>query len=343
MAGATALAMVPLHTSPAMAACLPTTWTIWAGQTKNVGTVGVTNDAEAVYVTYTMTVPGYFGTLHLWVGDDLLNLPRNNPGNPEPGQFPWQFTPPDLTTTTYTFKIPLASLGMSLPLSEYCNKTFYVVAHCEVNYLDDAGNPAGGDTGFAGDVPGNSGNRWWFYGVYAICCDITIDPPTPPKVNTAFAKGVKVYASEDLADHFVFTTDPKSNPEKLPSLNLIKNRWGWAIHLRDNAEHEYPLWAGCGLNKTGSGKKVGKVLVQWDGTQVFVKYLCFAGPAPTANAFLREVHVYAGDFKPTTMAPGQYGTGEYFDPPRRNWDTFVNAEDSNGDGVWIIAHAVVQY
>lgn len=344
--GAAALTVIPASTIPAFAACVPSVWDLTAGQTKIVGTLSVTNDAKFVYVTYTLNspqYPAYFGTLHLWVRDDLANVPKNNPGNPIPGQFPFQHTPTDTATTTYTFAIPFADLGMSGPIKDYCDRRFYVVAHAEVNYVDANGNPTGeGDTAFGGPTPGPTGNRWWFYGTYYICCDVVVDPPTPPRVNTAFAKG-NYLGDADTADHWVFTTDPKSNPQNLPSLGLIRNRWGWAIRIRDNQRHEFDLWAGCGLNKLSSGQKVGTVVMRWDGSQLYVKYDTFDGPLPTAIASLREVHVYAGDGQPTTIAPGQYGNLEYFNPPRDWWDTYINVTDTDGDGIWVIAHAVVQY
>ena len=109
--------------------------------------------------------------------------------------------------------------------------------------------------------------------------------------TTAFAKG-----------SHVFVTDlKKSNPENLPSLGLIKNRWGWAINVTEPGTTKYPIWAGAGLNKTSNGVKVGDLTVDWTGTNATITYT-FESP----NTF-GEIHIYAGDYKPTTTAPGQYG------------------------------------
>ena len=53
-----------------------------------------------------------------------------------------------------------------------------------------------------------------------------------------------------------------------------------------------------------------------------------------------EVHLYAGDARPTTTAPGQYG---YLDAPDAATYTFTVplADTNGGDGVGLIAHAVV--
>jgi len=54
-----------------------------------------------------------------------------------------------------------------------------------------------------------------------------------------------------------------------------------------------------------------------------------------------ELHLYAGDYKPTTVAPGQYGNLASFDPNSTQYTFTVPLADTNGDGVWLIAHAVV--
>jgi hypothetical protein len=55
------------------------------------------------------------------------------------------------------------------------------------------------------------------------------------------------------------------------------------------------------LNTTSKGRLVGTLTVLWNGTTVTVTYTMSSGFT------LTETHVYAGDFKPTTIAPGQYG------------------------------------
>jgi len=304
----------------------PATWTLTAGQTIDVGTVTVNNDATNLYVTYTLTYPNAtFGTLHLWVGNDLTNVPAvsngPNAGTPIPGQFPYQYTnDPDWTLTSYTFTVPLASLSIT-DVTGACPLTLYVVTHAEVDLDGDGGGDH--ETAFGGDLPG-SGPRWWFYGAYCLLCDF--DYQVTYSCETAFAKG-----------GYVFVTDKKSNPEKLPSLNLTRNRWGWAINLTATGTTTYDIWAGAGLNKTANGTKVGTLTVNWDGAYATVTY------ALTAPFVMGEVHIYAGDSKPTTTAPGQYGNLAYFDPKTGTYSTTIPVSDTDGDGVWIIAHAVSCY
>jgi len=144
-----------------------TVWDLTAGQTNVVGTVTVTNDPTNVYVTYKLTDPtAKFGTLHLWVGTHLADVPATtsgqNAGTPIPGQFGNQIDANNATEYTFT-----------IPFTIECNASVYVVAHAEVNYFDENGLITGEDTAFGGDTAG-TGNRWWFYGQHTLTC------PLPP-------------------------------------------------------------------------------------------------------------------------------------------------------------------
>jgi hypothetical protein len=300
-------------------ACTDIVWDLTAGQTIKVGTVTVSNDATNLYITYAIDTVNYpdcsFGTLQAWVGNDLTNMPSTPGGTPIPGQFPYKQDTGG--ATSYTFTIPWADLKIQ-DVKDVCNLALYVVTHAEVNCKDESETAFGGPVGINIKDPG----RWWFYGTYYVCC--AGGPPPEVKCTTAFAKG-----------GYVFTTDPKSNPENLPSLGLTKNRWGWAIKLTAPGETLYDIWAGAGLNKTSNGTKVGVLTVNWDGTTATVTYSILAGCAMT------EAHLYAGDDAPTTVAPGQYGNLAYFDPPSAFQTFTVALSDTKGGGAWLIAHAVV--
>lgn len=312
--------------------CGTVSWDLFAGQYIDVGSLTVSNDADNLYVTYILDyqnpacpdgpVDAEFGTLHLWVGNDLTNVPTNKNGTPVPGQFCEADGGACLDATgltTYTFTIPFSDLNI-VDVSQVCGTSLYVVAHAEVKLTDCAGNVSS-ETAFGGNTPGG-GPRWWFYGGYAVCCDF--GPPPVPFCQTAFAKG-----------GFVFTTERKSNPDGLPSLNLTRNRWGWAINLTATGTTTYDIWAGAGLNKTSNGVKVGTLTVNWEGPTASVTYNM------TGNYCLEEVHIYAGDYKPSTVAPGQYGHLAEFDPNATSYNYDFGVADSNGDGIWLMAHAVI--
>jgi hypothetical protein len=312
-------AIVPAET------CGATTWDLTAGQTIDVGSVSVSNDADYLYVTYGLDYPGAtFGALHLWVGNSLLNLPANAQGIPVPGQFcsaDGGACADASGLVSYTFQIPFADLNI-VDASAACGSSLYVVTHAEVSFDSDGDGEVDGETAFGGPISG-SGPRWWYYGAHSICCDF--GNPDPPVCETAFAKG-----------GWVFTTDKKSNPEALPSLALTKNRWGWAIDLLAPGDYHYDVWAGAGLNKTSKGELVGEVDVSWDGASAVVTYSVFDGTA------IEEVHLYAGDAAPATVAPGQYGYLAEFDPNVSTYSFVVPLADADDvSGVWLIAHAVV--
>lgn len=311
------------HAQAPPGACGTTTWTLTAGQTIPAGTVTVANDATNIYVTYQIDTATYpsatFGNLHMWVGTTLDNLPKNKQGIPIPGQFP--YTTDATGLTSYTFVIPFQTTA-TVDIPYLCPQTvpLYVVTHAEVSGLGGSGH----ETAFGGPTPG-TGPRWWFYGQYTTCCD---QPPVVAVCRTGFGKG-----------GYVFTTDPRANPEGLPSLNLIKNRWGWAINLTAPGNYVYELWAGAGLNKIASGRLAGSVLVNWDGSLVTVTYQL---GLPTNYGYsMKELHIYAGDTPPTTVAPGQYGYTQYFDPRVKTHTRSFMVSDTDGDGIWLIAHAVV--
>ncbi|CAK8723095.1 MAG: hypothetical protein CDV28_13721 [Candidatus Electronema aureum] len=318
----------------AQATCGDKVWTLWAGQHINVGTVTVKNDAENVYVTYaidTATQPSAtFGTLHMWMGNDLSMLPGGGAKRPSPGQLPYHSGvdpyPSSEGLTSYTFTVPLASINVTIA-PETCPNLppLYVVTHAEVRDVDDGSGSLSGQTAFGGDQPG-SGKSWWFYGLYTICCDFGGGDGLC-FTETAFAKGTHIW-----------TTLKQSNPENLPSLKLTNNRWGWAINLTKTGTATYEIWAGAGLNKTANGTLAGTLTVNWNGEAAEVKYSLNPGNA------LEEVHIYAADAKPTTVAPGQYGyPSEGYDVGGvQEFSYTVPLKDVDGKGgVWLIAHAVV--
>lgn len=155
-----------------------TTWPLTAGQNIQVGNVTVSNDAQNIYVTYTLTsANATFGTLHLWIGDDLANVPKNSQGIVVPGQFPYQHDASGLRT--YTFTVPLSAVGIP-DVHAVCGETMYVVSHAEVTMGDGSH-----ETAFGGNEAGN-GPRWWFYGHFPLYCP-PVDPPSPPtRTETAW-------------------------------------------------------------------------------------------------------------------------------------------------------------
>lgn len=322
--------------------CLPTVWDLTAGKTTVVGTVTVWNDGTNIYVKYDLTAAGAaFGMLQMGIFKNIADIPNGGASRPPPGHLPHHFDATGLTT--YTFTIPFTELLIA-DIKQWCGLPLYIVTHAEVDM--DGDGEGDHETGFGGDHPGD-GNAWWFYGVYAVCCPDTDPPPDPTHCETAFGRLGKNETYANGRD-YVFTTDPKSNPEHLPSLSLSNNRWGWAIKLSAGGTYNGVIFAGAGRNDIRKGDKVGTIRIVWNcdpatgASSVMVRY-SLSADYPTAQ--LGEVHIYASPDAPTTTAPGQYGFIEYFDADSdtRLFDTTITLpDDVNCDGgLWIIMHAVV--
>lgn len=350
-------ATVYLPTLQTLDVCSNVPYNLTAGQTINAGTLEVVNDGEYLYVTFNTS--GTFGTLHLWIGTDLLNIPMNpintNPqgkvtgGNPIPGHFPYiadgnlntksgTTCPPSAGLQHYTFQIPLIDYNFA------CGANLYFVAHAEVSGdMDGDGVDEGSQTAFGGNtgVYISEPGRWYFYGSYTIqCCTFDVpNNPTIKSVQTAYAKPTLKIGTGYTGWVFVGKSSKtnKSNPEDYYPLILTQNRWGWVANLKVFNTYIFDIWAGAGLNNTATnGTKVGTAKIEYTSTGITVTY-------NLTGAVLEEVHIYAGDLKLTTIAPGQYGYTKYFVTPfvEKTFTESFTVVDSNSDGVWVCLHAMV--
>lgn len=82
---------------------------LYAGQHIKAGYVYVSNDEDNLYVTYSTSMGWELTEAHLFVGD-IYDLPRNKPGIPVPGHFPYSVEDLPDGTIEYTFTIPLSEL-----------------------------------------------------------------------------------------------------------------------------------------------------------------------------------------------------------------------------------------
>lgn len=144
---------------PDSSTCPPTAVTLVAGQTINSGQVTVSNDANYVYVTYE-TANGYSLTqTHLYVGN-CNSIPVNNPGNPIPGQFPYQGTHNNINS--YTYQIPISVMNGAT-----CG---CVAAHAVVQKRDASGRVIDQQTGWGNGVRINlTGGNWGMKFNYCVC------------------------------------------------------------------------------------------------------------------------------------------------------------------------------
>lgn len=295
----------------------PAAFDLIAGRHHDVGSVTISNDAVNLYVTYYTTEN--LQKLHLWIGNDLKDIPRNPAGNPVIGLFFYKAHAKN--ASTYTFTIPLSELAKR---KIDCGRNIIVVAHAEVN----------GESAFGGNEPVLCFKRWAYFMKYQIVC---CQPPVADGSETAYAKGNWVFVKGGCHD---------LNPECLPGLNISASQWGWALNFEEPVEFAFDIYAGAEGNDTGKGKKAGRLAVEF--------YTLPINGVPTAHGFLtyvmdegwtmKEVHIYAGDNPPQSATPAQYGHKATFPAGETVYTytiNFVN-RDENRDGTWFIAHATVK-
>lgn len=122
-----------------------------AGQSTNVGTVTVWNDADNVYVHYQFTGDYKLKKTHLFVGA-CSAIPVNNSGNPRIGQYPYQTTHGTTGVSSYTYTIPKSSLPATGCLC--------VSAHAEVVGYNASGQLIFSETGWGQGEQVTDGGSW---------------------------------------------------------------------------------------------------------------------------------------------------------------------------------------
>jgi len=130
------------------------TWTLWAGQDIDAGTLTVANDSNTLYVTYKTL--GTFGTLNLWVGTDISQLPKDEQGDLLLAKFPNVFVASGLNE--FTFEIPFREI----PTYKHYGDPLIVVANAEVS-LDGTT-----EIGFGGDFEASAADQSYYYTKYDV-------------------------------------------------------------------------------------------------------------------------------------------------------------------------------
>ena len=323
-----------------------------AGQTIDVGTVTIANDADYLYVRYELDDVDFpdatLGTTHLWIGNeegynaiiDDGKRPHTTPSNKAAAAWygasdnsavvnEFVSEQDDVNNKYIEYKIPLTDIAATTT----CGSVLYISAHAEV---DTNGSAAGGsETAYGGPQDDDWKNGYWM--IYEIgCCDDNPPGPIGHTCETAFAYGSHILASA------VNRGKKSNNPDGLFDLGITK-RWGWAAN-QGIGETEYPVYAGAGLNDTSKGDLVGSVTINvedaginGDGVQLFDVTIAYDIDDSTD---LTKLHIYAGDAEPTTAAPGQYGWT--ISPDSNEYSHTFTVADTDMDGmVWVIAHADV--
>ena len=281
-----------------------------AGQHMDVGSLTVYNDEDNIYIDYELSADNYsFGTLHLWVGADLSEAPKNKQGIFVPGQFPYKVY---VDGSSYTFTLPMADYGE-------CKDEIVILAHAEVNITNEDGT-VDSETAWGGDNKGTDSKRWYFWAEYTIqCCDNDPEDPKKEGCETAFAFG------ENLATCFLDIDDEDSSFK----------RWGWTNYIAEAGSYSFDLYAGAGQCDLSKGTNVGVVSIDYDGENATVTITMNDGFT------LDETHYYIGtEILPRnkgsyTVAPGQYP--EVRDLDDESSDSY--SVEINGP-IYVVVHAV---
>ncbi|MGV7226935.1 MAG: hypothetical protein ACQ9CV_08465, partial [Nitrosopumilus sp.] len=153
---------------------------LWAGQNINAGTVQFSVEGDNLEVTYLTKDGVTLDETHLWVGDDLSDMPTSGGGAPINGQFPYTTDPHEANTSEFTYVIPLEDVDLN------GDGIVFIVAHAALSgeFVDDDGTTVSvdGDTAYGGDNPVNVGEpgRWYYYSGFNLDCD---DPRPPEEIN----------------------------------------------------------------------------------------------------------------------------------------------------------------
>lgn len=311
--------------------------TLYAGQTIEAGTVCIemvdtSGDGynDAMRVTYETAAGWQLTEAHLWIGDEISQMPQTRQGNPKIGNFPYNSG--DITgATTYHFDDPICCLGFDCVME---TKKFYIAAHASLRAVDANGNPTGQtETGWM------DGDRFVIKGMWGTYFTTTVTCKTPqqtsPICETAFAYD---------PDNSTCFLDIDENGDDKGDFN----RWGWTnkVQLGGASTSFIPIYAGAGQCDITKGTLVGQLKICVNGQTVQAGYLMTEGSPYTMN----EIQTYIGkEILPRdknnefTVAPGQYSFINDELKAVTTASTRIFEFAAEVTEVYVVAHAVVCY
>ncbi len=149
-------------------------YNIWASRHNNVGNLSVWNDASNLYIESSLVDFWLLQKTHLAVANSLDGIPRNRPGIPVPGLFPYIIEYDSLLAET-TYVIQLDDYGF-IPEDDIIIAIHSEIIHSvnppddnvftAVSHIEGAGEVLE-ESAWGGDTYG-PGPRWWYYADYTI-------------------------------------------------------------------------------------------------------------------------------------------------------------------------------
>lgn len=134
------------------------TFTLWADQNFNAGTVTVSNDLEYLYITISSTA-GFQDTkdnVRIWLGADITKLPTNKSGVPIHESFPYKYTL-TLEDTNHTFEILLTDINNWYPVKGAFPQELSILVYGDV--LTIHGDKTSGKSALAQNITSDSSRR----------------------------------------------------------------------------------------------------------------------------------------------------------------------------------------
>lgn len=150
---------------------------LMAGQFTDAGDVCFEVSGDNFVVTYTTQDGWELNEVQLWVGDTLGDMPHNAQDNPKIGNFPYKAS--ELGgITSYSFSIPLSSLGGPDYGTTLCDQSFFAAAHASVQKLLPDGTYQT-ETGWSSGPQISSAGSWATYSEFGFDC-VPDGPDCPP-------------------------------------------------------------------------------------------------------------------------------------------------------------------
>jgi hypothetical protein len=289
---------------------------LFAAQTSYAGTVCMTIEPRVAMNVVYMTTSGWELTeAHLAVGDSMSDIPIDDKGNSQLGQFP--FNSGDITgATSHTFVVPLCDYHL--------DGHAYIAAHASLRKRNADGTWQT-ETGWGLGHHIIDDSDWATQFTLSLECGAQ-EPPQLETCETAFAKG-------DASTCFIGADfDHDGSDDGI-------ERWGWSSGpLVPGTGAAWPVYAASSQCDVGKGTRVGSLSVSY-GREGNVQVVFDR----VGDFVLAEEHLHVGteplprgEAGRFTIAPGRY-------PIVRRLDDATHTENQVGGlegDIYVAYHAV---
>ncbi|MDE2995187.1 MAG: hypothetical protein OXT73_00400 [Bacteroidota bacterium] len=146
----------------------PFTYTLWAVQSNDAGTVTVSTDGDNLLITYDTNETADLEEVHVYMYTDAADVPDRRPA---PGRAPYKAE--NLYVDAYTVSVPLSDLLSGGDV--LCDQTFYVIAHTALTTDETGSNENAGETAYSGGNNNPGKGAWFYISEYANFCDCQTD------------------------------------------------------------------------------------------------------------------------------------------------------------------------